>query len=154
MLEQLIEFTELHVSLKSSLILKFVHFVAITDSCLFVLGDIPDVSIQNIIVKMGSNGRLKVNWIGEMMQKVMLTSWERVQRNEDISVWRYDNENEIAVRLNRKFYATISSNYGIDEDGTLTIKAARKEDAGYYKFRLVCGRGFVKGLLVNFVVVD
>ena len=128
--------------------------MSIIDSCLSVVGDIPDVSIQNIVVRKGTNGHLKVNWIGEMMQKFMLTSWERVQTNEDISIWRYDNENELAVRLNRKFYATISNKYQINEDGTLIIKAANKKDAGYYKFRLVCGKGFVKGLLVNFVVVD
>ena len=89
-----------------------------------------------------------------MVQQGMLTTWEKVPSNMDVSTWHYGNQNEVAARLNSKFYATISSKYGIDEDGTLIIKATSKVDAGYYKFRLVCGKDVEKSLLISVSVID
>ena len=88
-----------------------------------------------------------------MVQQGILTAWERLPRNEDVSQWRYDYDYEVAARFNSKFYATVSSKYGMDEDGTLIIRAASKADAGYYKFRLICGRDFEQSLLINVIIV-
>lgn len=59
---------------------------------------------------------------------------------EAFSAWYYNSKNEIAVRINRNFYATSSKKYGIDKDGMLLIRHVTKNDEGFYKFRLVCGR--------------
>ena len=88
-----------------------------------------------------------------MVQIGMLTAWEKVPRNMDVSTWHYDTQNEVAARLNSKFYATIGNKYVIGEDGTLIIKAMTKADAGYYKFRLVCGKDIEKSLLIKVIVI-
>ena len=118
-----------------------------------IIGDIIDTPLKKFILSKGGDGHLSIKWEGDMTQLGMLKSWERLSNNEAVSTWRFGQPNEIAASLNAKFYATVKEKFGTDKDGSLTIKNASEEDAGYYKFRLVCGSDFEKSFFVQVVVL-
>ena len=98
-------------------------------------------------------GHLRIRWKGSLVQRAILSSWFKLEKSADLSQWQYAKKSELASRYGSSFFAVSDRKYLIENDGTLVLRDVNQIDAGFYKFKLMCGLFGETEILVKVIVI-